>query len=109
MCEGQCAGYLVMSPPWSSLAILGIGLVLALPSPGRGQLVQEEEIPQYDVTDTEEPSVDDEGMVDYSYYFVPNQKRFDSFFNQRAREKYLIGKSPAAQDRSLEEPVKVKR
>ena len=98
-----------MIPPWSSLAILGIGLVLALASPGRGQLVQEEEIPQYEVAEAEEPSADDEGMVDYSYYFVPYQKRFDSFFNQRAREKYLIGKSPAAQERSLEEPVKVKR
>ena len=54
MCEGQCAGYLVMIPPWSSLAILGIGLVLALASPGRGQLVQEEEIPQYEVAEAEE-------------------------------------------------------
>ena len=75
-----------------SLLSLVIGFISVLSS-GYGQSLQE--YPLYNDDSLELP--------DYEIN-IPIAKRFGSFFDQRARERYLIGKNP-----SSVEPTKVKR
>ena len=90
------------------VALLGIviGFISVLSS-GYGQSLQE--YPIYEDFENDEASEDPMAEPDYDGMNIPIAKRFGSFFDQRARERYLMGKSPSPPARNVAEPAKVKR
>ena len=85
-----------------------IGFISVLSTSGYGQSLQE--YPMYEDFENDE-ALEDPMMAepDYEGINIPIAKRFGSFFDQRARERYLMGKSPSPPARSVAEPAKVKR
>ena len=83
-----------------------IGFISVLSS-GYGQSLQE--YPIYEDFENDEASEDPLAEADYDGIDIPIAKRFGSFFDQRARERYLMGKSPSPPSRNVPEPAKVKR
>merc|ERR1711936_1400970 len=61
---------------------------------GYGQSLQE--YPIYEDFETDEALEDPMAEPDYDDMNIPIAKRFGSFFDQRARERYLIGKNPSS-------------
>ena len=97
MCDVETIG--------SDMRVALISLVIGFISVftfGYGQSLQE--YPIY-----EEALEDPMAEPDYDDMNIPIAKRFGSFFDQRARERYLMGKSPSLPARTVAEPVKVKR
>ena len=83
-----------------------IGFISVLSS-GYGQSLQE--YPIYEDFENDEAAEDPMAEPDYDGMNIPIAKRFGSFFDQRARERYLMGKSPSPPARNVAEPAKVKR
>ena len=84
-----------------------IGFISVLLTSGYGQSLQE--YPIYEDFENDEALEDPMTEPDYDGMNIPIVKRFGSFFDQRARERYLMGKSPSPPARSVAEPAKVKR
>ena len=102
MCDVETIG--------SEMRVALISLVIGFISVftfGYGQSLQE--YPIYEDFETYEALEDPMAEPDYDDMNIPIAKRFGSFFDQRARERYLMGKSPSLPARTVAEPAKVKR
>ena len=104
----MCASETIVADMKVALFSFVIVFIFVLSS-GYGQSLQEypiyEDFQDHEALE-EDPMVEEK---DYEGIKIPMIKRFGSFFDQRARQRYLMGQTSSQTARNVVEPAKVKR